>query len=134
MAAGESAGRDILDKLGIRRGHAVALVGVEPALADRIMDRAGQAEPQNGLLDIVIVATRPPDDATEILRRWRPHLRPNGGIWPFTGKRGQPSYVDQRALIEAGARAGLVDNKVCSVSDEIGAMRFVIRRKDRPAP
>nr|MBA2451381.1 DUF3052 family protein [Chloroflexota bacterium] len=67
-----------------------------------------------------------------LLETWKPRLQPNGGIWLLTPKRGQPGYVDQRELIAAGLAAGLVDNKVCSVSDTTSAMRFVIRKADRP--
>ena len=49
------------------------------------------------------------------------------------GRHLQPGYVDQNDLIAAGGPAGLVDNKVCSVSDTVSAMRFVIRRVDRPS-
>jgi len=56
----------------------------------------------------------------------------------FTAKRGQRSasgmdYLNQSDLIPLGLAAGLVDNKICSVSDTESAMRFVIRRKDRQA-
>ena len=65
------------------------------------------------------------------LTAWRKRLRPTGGIWLLTRKRGQPNYVDQTNLILAGPAAGAVDNKICSVSDTISAMRFVIRKVDR---
>ena len=35
-------------------------------------------------------------------------------------------------LIDAGLKAGLVDNKIASFSDTHGAMRFVFRLRDRP--
>jgi len=72
-------------------------------------------------------------DAVEVLKKWRQHLTPSGGIWLLTAKRGQPGYVDQRELITAGQQAEVVDNKICSVSPTVSAMRFVIRKKDRRA-
>ncbi len=71
-------------------------------------------------------------DVVALLQHWRSRLEPAGGIWLLTPKRGQPGYVDQRDLIAAGLAAELVDNKVCSVSDTTSAMRFVIRKRDRP--
>jgi hypothetical protein len=49
----------------------------------------------------------------------------------LTPKRGLPGYVNTADLIPLGAAAGLVDNKVCSVSERVSGMRFVIRRVDR---
>ena len=72
------------------------------------------------------------DDTVEVLKKWCEQLAPSGGIWLLTAKRGQPGYVDQRELITAGQQAGVVDNKVCSVSPTLSAIRFVIRKKDRP--
>ncbi len=72
-------------------------------------------------------------DAVALLKKWRQHLTPSGGIWLLTTKRGQPGYVDQRTLIVAGQQAEVVDNKICAISSTVSAMRFVIRKKDRRA-
>jgi hypothetical protein len=125
------AGRDVLDKLGIKPGHAIALRDLDPTLARRIAERAGSSGEPYTSLDIVIVAIDQHDDATAVLIYWRERIRPAGSIWLLMPKRGHPGYVDQHTLIGAGKRAGLVDNKVCSVSDGTSAMRFVIRREDR---
>jgi hypothetical protein len=63
-------------------------------------------------------------------RKRKRRLQPAGGIWLLRSKRARPGYVNQGELIQAGKSAGLVDNKVCSVSDGsdgISGMRFVIR-------
>ena len=56
----------------------------------------------------------------------------------MTAKRGRQSssgmeYFNQTDLIPLGGAAGLVDNKICSVSDSESGMRFVLRLKDRKA-
>jgi hypothetical protein len=130
--------RDILEKLGIKPGHAVALScqarKIDPDLRQRVIDRTGRP-PATGdeALDIVLAVIDETIDAVEVLKKWREVLSPSGGIWLLTAKRGQPGYVDQRELIAAGQQAGVVDNKVCSVSPTMSAMRFVIRKKDRQA-
>lgn len=128
--------RDVVDKLGIKPGHALALAGdagyLEPDVLARILDRIGRplADPDE-FLDLALIEVGEQTDPVARLSSWRERLRPTGGIWLLTRKRGQPGYVDQNVLILAGSAAGVVDNKICSVSDTISAMRFVIRKIDR---
>lgn len=131
--------RDVVDKLGVKPGYAVAFVAaagpLDGALRERILRRVGRPPADDGEpVDLVLATSDVATDAVALLGCWTPRLRPTGGIWLLTPKRGRPGYVDQRALIAAGLAAGLVDNKVCSVSDTTSAMRFVIRKADRPSP
>ena len=130
--------RDVLDKLGIKPGHAVAFAykadEIDPDLRQRISERAGRPPAtEDEAVDVVLATIDDTTNAIELLKRWRARLTPSGDIWLLRAKRGQPGYVDQRELIAAGQQAGVVDNKVCSISSTISAMRFVIRKKDRPA-
>ena len=130
--------RGVVDKLGVKPGDAVALVDLAWRIPDGlrldVLERAGRpeadpAEPARVVLAAVDAST----DAVAVLAEWRSRIEPSGGIWLLTPKRGQPGFVDQTLLIVAGAEAGVVDNKVCSVSDTISALRFVIRKVDRAA-
>ena len=137
MADRDYSQRDVLDKLGIKAGHAVAF-GEEAGPLDaelrrKSLERAGRAPAAGEPLDVVLATADASTDAVAALARWRERIAPAGAIWLLTPKRGRQGYVDQRALIAAGLAAGLVDNKVCSVSVTTSAMRFVIRRADRPA-
>jgi hypothetical protein len=130
--------RDILQKLGIKPGQAIAFADaaweIDPALLQRVIERAGRPPAaEDEALDLVLIAIDETTDAVEALKKWRQRLMPGGGIWLLTAKRGQPGYVDQRELIAAGQQAEVVDNKICSVSPTVSAMRFVIRKKDRQA-
>jgi hypothetical protein len=128
--------RDVVDKLGVQPGHALAFVEagwqIDSFLRERVLARAGRppADPGEGL-DLALVAVDGDADLVEVLGRWKDRVNPAGGIWLLTPKRGQPGYVREQALIAAGQAAGLVDNKVCSVSETTSAMRFVIRRTDQ---
>jgi len=126
--------RDLLDKLGIRPGTAVAIAAeagiVAPSLVERIATRTGTASCEDPL-DVVLISVDDGTDLTAVLRRWRPRLAPAGGIWLLTPKRGRPGWVDRGEVIAAGLAAGLVDNKICSVDDETGAIRFVIPKASR---
>jgi hypothetical protein len=130
--------RDALEKLGIKPGYAVAFANaigaIDSDLPQRIIERTGRPlATEDEALDIVLAVIDETTDTVELLKKWRQHLLPNGGIWLLTAKRGQPGYVDQRELIAAGQQAGVVDNKVCAISSTVSAMRFVIRKKDRRA-
>ena len=129
--------RDVIDKLGIKPGQLVAFDetarAFDPQLRRRILDRAGDATNEQAReVDVVMCAVDAGADAEAILAGWRRRIRPAGCIWLLTPKRGHPGYLDQTALIPAGKGAGLVDNKVCSVSESMSAIRFVIRKLDRP--
>jgi DUF3052 family protein len=128
--------RSVVDKLGIKPGHAVAFEAaprhVPAGLCAQALERSGR-EPASSdeSADVVLVGADDSTDVHAVLTRWRTCIDQAGGIWLLTPKRGQPGYVDQRDLIMAGPGAGLVDNKICSVDDRTSALRFVIRRADR---
>ena len=136
MAERDYGHRDVVDKLSIKTGHVVVFAceagEIDAALRQRILGRAGRAAAaEDEAVDVVLASVDDTTDFVEVLRRWRTRLKPAGGIWLLTTKRGQPGYVDQRELIAAGLQAGVVDNKVCSLSPTMSAIRFVIRKKDR---
>jgi hypothetical protein len=128
--------RSAVDKLGIKPGDAISLVSlagpIDGELTRQALDRAGRdaAGPEEPA-DVVLISADASTDAVAALAEWRSRIKPAGGIWLLTPKRGRPGYVNQNELISAGPEAGLVDNKIGSVSDEVSGMRFVIRRKDR---
>lgn len=125
--------RDVVDKLGIKPGHAAAFAGsIDEGLVRRILERTGrEAVAEGERVDVAIVAVNAETDVPAVLRSWRSRLVSNGGIWLLTPKRGRPGCISQDKLIPAGSLADLVDNKICSVSETTSAMRFVIRRRDR---
>ena len=129
--------RSVLEKLGVQPGQAIAFANAlekfDADLTQRILERAGNSlVTEDEALDLVLGIIDETTDPVALLNAWKPHLKPDGGIWLLTAKRSQPDYIDQRELIAAGQQAGLVDNKICSVSATVSAMRFVIRKKDRP--
>jgi hypothetical protein len=128
--------RDVVDKLGIKPGFAVAFAAaplvIDASLRARALAQSGRAEAtEDEPADVVLIGADASTDVGSVLDHWRRRIDQAGGIWLLTPKRGQPGYVDQRDLILAGPAAGLVDNKICSVSDTLSAMRFVIRKVDR---
>jgi len=126
--------RDIFDKLGIKAGDALAFANLPPddPLVQRALQRTARLPATNDEpVDIVLALVDNTSTALAIMHHWRPRLQPAGAIWLLTYKRAQPSYIDQRELIALGPEVALVDNKICSVSSDISALRFVIRKQDR---
>jgi hypothetical protein len=128
--------RDVVDKLGIKPGFALAFdqapLPVDPELRARALAKAGRAEAADDEpIDVVLIGADASTPVEKVLGQWRRRIDPAGGIWLLTPKRGQPGYVDQRELILLGPAAGVVDNKTCSVSETVSGIRFVIRKVDR---
>lgn len=61
-------------------------------------------------------------------------LTPAGGLWVAWPKRASkvPTDVTEDGLREVGLPQGLVDNKVCAVTEVWSGLRFVWRRENRP--
>jgi hypothetical protein len=122
-----------LDKLGVRPGCRVAIVGLaDPDFRDELLERTtdlteGQPLPRS---DLVFLAAESPDDLAG-LAELRARLKPEGAVWVVSRKGGAATlrYAD---VLGAALDAGLVDNKVVSFSESHTALRLVIPRALRP--
>lgn len=134
--AARYAAKDITDKLGIKSGDAVLIAGArDPALVAKARAKAGRPAARAGeLADVVLYWPKAAREITAQLRLLRKRMTESGGIWVISAKR-ERERKDRPYLgndvIALGLAAGLVDNKICSISDDDTAMRFVIRRSDR---
>jgi len=130
--------RDVTDKLGLKPGQAVRVVGKgDKALLARAREKIGRKLANEATpAEVILYWPKTIEEITPTLSKLRAEIAPNGGIWVITAKRNKQSasgmpYLNQDALIPLGLAAGLVDNKTCSISESESGMRFVIRRKDR---
>jgi hypothetical protein len=132
----------LLDKLGIRPGMRVAIVGTLED-DDEVVDaegpfRARLAERTSDITDgspksesdIVLVAA---DSAAELaaLADLRTRIRPAGAIW-VVSRKGRAATLRDVEVIAAAREHGLVDNKVVSFSARRTALRLVIPVALRP--
>jgi hypothetical protein len=125
----------LLDKLGVRPGARIALVGdVDPdgtfrsLLADRTSDvTIGPPKPAS---DIVFVAA---DSTAElaVLPALRARIKPAGAVW-VVSRKGKAATLRDVEVIAAAREAGLVDNKVVAFSTTHTSLRLVIPVADRP--
>ena len=133
----------LLDKLGVRPGMRVAIVGslhddhdesagFRESLAERTSDLTESNRPKPDT-DIVFLAA----DTTRELRalaRIRPRLRPTGAVW-VVSRKGRAATLRDVEVMAAARDHDLVDNKVVAFSASRTAVRLVIpvalRRGDR---
>lgn len=137
MAERDYSGTPLPRKLGIKEGSVVAFVG-EPA---NFRATLGRLPPDTevrsrvrGPLDVIVYFTT---RASELRRRFGPlakSLAPSGGLWVAYPKKvsGVTTELSFQEVQSTGLDAGLVDNKGCAIDDVWTAVRFVVRREERP--
>lgn len=118
-------------KLGITEEARVTLVGAPKGFSAIV----GVERNARGAADVIVLFTT---KRAELERRFRPlaeRLEPAGGLWVAWPKKSAKVATDLsfEEVQRIGLEAGLVDNKSCAIDDTWQALRFVIRRKDRPA-
>jgi hypothetical protein len=128
----------LLDKLGIRPGMRVAIVGDLDAdeeaaaframLADRTRDVTdGPPKPDTDI--VLLLADSVPELA--VLPDLRRQLRPNGAIW-VVSRKGKASTIRDVEVMAAAREHDLIDNKVVAFSAARTSIRLVIPLALRP--
>ena len=129
-------GTPLAKKLGIKPGTALHLVNA-PEDAERwlapLPEGITRPKPAKGNLDVVVLFTTKMAELTRRFPALQAALKPAGGLWVSWPKKssGVVTDLDENAIRAVGLEAGMVDNKVCAVSDVWSGLRFVIRVKDR---
>jgi hypothetical protein len=124
-----------IDKLGVRPGMRVALIGLQDAddflieLRERSDDAPTDETPKPDT-DLVFLAA---DRHAELghLDRLRARLKPNGAIWVISRK-GKSATLTYHDVLQATLAAQLVDNKVVSFDATRTSLRLVIPLALRP--
>jgi hypothetical protein len=118
--------RLLIDKLGVKPGQRVAVLGVESAefftdLASRVPEYSRGERITDA--DLIFFSAEALGDLAR-LKSLSKSICKNGAIWVVYPK-GQ-THIREIDVINAGKSAGLTDNKVCRFSDTHTALRFVI--------
>ncbi|MGH7711084.1 MAG: DUF3052 family protein [Gemmatimonadaceae bacterium] len=126
--------RSLMDKLGVKAGMRVAVVGVDDAdfllqLATRTADVAKRVP--GHAVDMVFFGV---EDAALLVRlaALKRTLKSDGAIW-VVHRKGKDATIKDTDVFAAAKRVGLVDNKVVAFSATHTAERLVIPVKDRAA-
>jgi hypothetical protein len=126
--------RSLIDKLGVKPGQRIAVLGVESAeflaeLVARVPEYARGKRINEA--DLIFFSAEAVADLGQLSSLGR-SIQKNGAIWVVYPK-GQ-KHIREIDVINAGKSAGLTDNKVCSFSTTHTALRFCIpvaRREGR---
>ena len=124
-----------LDKLGVKPGVRVALVGLEDeAFEAALRDRTHDITRGDPLPDThVVVFAADSREALGRLPALRERIVPNGAIW-VVSRKGRAATIRDVDVIDAARAAALVDNKVASFDETRTSLRLVIPVALRPAP
>lgn len=125
-----------MDKLGIKAGQKIALVGHhDPAFAAELRTLTGLGPVTRPTAGTDLIFLEAPDrKALQALPRLASLLTDAGALWVLRPK-GSPA-ISEKDVMEAGRATGLKDVKVVSFSETVTAEKFVIplnqRKKGRP--
>ena len=123
--------RSVLDKLGVKPGLRVAVLGGFDAGFTADVARALGAKPLARAAtgcDLVFARFAKPGDEAR-LAKLVAAIEPDGGVWAIYPKGRRELSED--TIRAAAKRAGLVDVKVVRFSDELGALKLVIPKVAR---
>jgi len=118
--------RSRTEKLGVKPGSRVALVGLDDGPFEAELRAAGAKvapRPGPGPYDIVIVRLDRPSDLPSLVHA-RERIVSNGMVWAVWPK-GRKEFREDD-IRHFGPAAGLVDVKVMSFSDELSGLKLVI--------
>jgi len=119
--------KPLLDKLGVKPGDNVAVVGIEDAdFLDQLRARTDVDGRVTADHNVIFVQA----DRRSVLSRLNPlkrALAPAGGLWVVAPK--GVREITEADVLAAGRKEGLVDVKVVRFSETHTAHKFVIRRK-----
>lgn len=118
--------RALLDKLGVKPGQRVAVLGIMDA--DFLGELTGRVsgfsrEMPRGDADLIFYRAENPADLA-LLKALPGAIRKDGAVWVVYPK-GQ-KHIREMDVLTAGKAAGFTDNKVARFSETHTALRFVI--------
>lgn len=125
-------------KLGIKAGHAIALIDAPPGFAGTLAPLPDPVTVLDGLagdapLDVIVCFVVWRAELASRLDALRARMAPACGLWVAWPKRASkvPTDMTEHVVREIALPAGLVDNKVCAIDQVWSGLRLVIRRELR---
>jgi hypothetical protein len=131
-------GTPLYRKLGIKEDARVAVLAAPEGFEDQLGPLPPGARVVRRLGPELDVAVLFVTERRELERRFdqvAAAIKPAGGFWVAWPKRSSkvPTDLTEDVLREVGLPRGLVDNKVCAVTEVWSGLRFVWRKENRPA-
>ncbi|PJZ27692.1 DUF3052 family protein [Leptospira kmetyi] len=126
-------GKVLGDKLGLKSGMKTYFKGlpedVQKELKDHLKD-AEVSETLKGSFDYLHVFTKESKDLQKQFPKLVGHLAEKGMIWISwpKGSSKVPTDINENLVREIGLKLGIVDVKVCAVSDVWSGLKFYRRK------
>jgi hypothetical protein len=123
-------------KLGIKPESRVSLLNAPPevrAELSRALAACENVSDEKIALDFAMIFTKSKAELAKEFKRIGKQLAPAGMLWASWPKKssGVVTDLDENKVREIGLAAGLVDVKVCAVTEVWSGLKFVRRMKDR---
>jgi ribosomal protein S18 acetylase RimI-like enzyme len=131
-------GTPLLQKLGIKGGHRVALLEAPEKLPPNLARPPRAVSVQRKLggpaFDVIVLFVDRRSILSQRFNAAARSMKPSGGLWIAWPKKASGVVTDvTEDLVRSVALAGgLVDNKVCAIDEVWSGLRCVYRLKDRP--
>jgi hypothetical protein len=127
-------GTPLPKKLGIKEGFRVCLLDAPADVRAELKAELAKCEvPKRGPIDFAMVFTKSKGALPKAFARVAEQLASAGMLWVSWPKKtsGVATDVDENVVRAIGLAAGLVDVKVCAVTEVWSGLKFVRRLKDR---
>lgn len=129
-------GTPLPKKLGIKDAFRISFIEVPVDVQKELkpsIKNCETIEDEKTPLDFVMLFTKSAAQLTKEFARIIKQLAPTGMLWVSWPKKssGVPTDLDENKVRNIGLAAGLVDVKVCAVTDVWSGLKFVRRLKDR---
>ena len=124
----------MLQKLGVRDGFTLTLVGAPAEVIDDLPASVTVRRQARGSSDVVVAFFTRRQDLERRMEALSRVIYPNGGLWIAWPKKssGVETTVNEDVVRAAALPLGLVDNKVCAIDETWSGLRVVWRRERRP--
>jgi hypothetical protein len=129
-------GTPLPQKLGLKPEFRVALLDLPPPVKAELresLSRCQIAKDGRGPFDLAMLFVKSRAQLRRRFPRFAERLAPAGALWVCWPKKssGVATDLNESEVRAIGLEGGLVDVKVCAVSEIWSGLKFVIRVKDR---
>ena len=129
-------GTPLPKKLGIKDGLRLSLIDAPREVVAELkssLDNCKLASDAKAPLDFAMLFTKSAASLKKEFTQLAKNLAPAGMLWISWPKKtsGVPTDLNENLVREIGLAAGLVDVKVCAVTEVWSGLKFVRRLKDR---
>jgi hypothetical protein len=129
-------GTPLPKKLGIKDGFQVRLIEAPSEVVAELkssLDNCKITRDPKAPLDFAMLFTKSATSLRKEFTQLGKNLAPAGMLWISWPKKssGVPTDLNENIVRDIGLAAGLVDVKVCAVTDVWSGLKFVRRLKDR---